>query len=208
MKLIGQYDSPFVRRVAVAMQIYGIGYEHRPWSTFADADKVAAPNPLRRVPVLVLDDGDAIIESGAILDYLDELAGPEKSLIAATGPSRRQSLRTISLATGIADKAVTLVYSRLFHGSQSPDFVARCHTQVNDALAEIENAAAQRGTDWWFGATPGHADIATASMLRFVNEAHPGMIDFGRYPALASHSARAEALPVFSAVMQVFDPPR
>ena len=40
MFLIGQYDSPFVRRVAIAMRLYGIAFEHRPWSTFGDADKI------------------------------------------------------------------------------------------------------------------------------------------------------------------------
>ena len=72
MILIGQYNSPFVRRVAIALRLYGIAYEHRPWSTFGDAERIAPFNPLRRVPTLVLDDGEALIESGAILDYLDE----------------------------------------------------------------------------------------------------------------------------------------
>src|SRR5690242_660026 len=70
MILIGQYDSPFVRRVAIALRLYGIGYEHRPWSTFGDAERIAPFNPLRRVPTLVLDDGEVLIESGAILDHL------------------------------------------------------------------------------------------------------------------------------------------
>ena len=71
MILIGQFDSPFVRRVAIAMRLYGIAFEHKPWSTFGDADKIAPYNPLRRVPTLVLDDGEALIESAMILDYLD-----------------------------------------------------------------------------------------------------------------------------------------
>ena len=62
MILIGQFDSPVVRRVAIAMRLYGIEFEHRPWSTFGDADKIAAYNPLRRVPTLVLTgDGDKLI---------------------------------------------------------------------------------------------------------------------------------------------------
>src|SRR5690349_15598588 len=76
MFLIGQYDSPFVRRVAIAMRLYGIAFEHHAWSTFGDADKIAPYNPLRRVPTLVLDDGEVLIESTAILDYLDETVGP------------------------------------------------------------------------------------------------------------------------------------
>ncbi|MDB5686932.1 MAG: gst3, partial [Rhizorhabdus sp.] len=67
MILIGQYDSPFVRRVGIALHLYDMAYDHRPWSTFSDGDKVAAYNPLRRVPTLLLDDGDVLIESGAIL---------------------------------------------------------------------------------------------------------------------------------------------
>jgi glutathione S-transferase len=85
MILIGQYDSPFVRRVAIALRLYAMPFEHRPWSTFGDADKIAPFNPLRRVPTLVLDDGETLLESGAILDHLDEMAGPERSLIAARG---------------------------------------------------------------------------------------------------------------------------
>ena len=85
MFLIGQYDSPFTRRVAIAMRLYGLPFEHRPWSTFGEGDKIAPYNPLRRVPTLVLDDGEALIESTAILDYLDELVGPEQAMIAARG---------------------------------------------------------------------------------------------------------------------------
>ena len=94
MKLIGQYDSPFVRRVAVAMQMLGIAYDHWPWSTFGDADKVAQYNPLIRVPTLVLDDGEVLIESAAILDYLNELAGPERALIPPSGAARRDRKST------------------------------------------------------------------------------------------------------------------
>ena len=74
MILIGPYDATFVRRVAVALNLYGIAYDHRPWSAFSDADRLAALNPLRRVPALVLDDDEVLVESGAILDHLDEVA--------------------------------------------------------------------------------------------------------------------------------------
>src|SRR5256885_4004768 len=113
MILIGQYDSPFVRRVAIALRLYALPFEHQPWSTFGDADKIAPYNPLRRVPTLVLDGGEALIESAAILDYLDELVGPERAMIAARGEARRRDLHTIALATGLGDKAVSLGYERV-----------------------------------------------------------------------------------------------
>src|SRR5258707_13132697 len=69
-------------------------------------------NPLRRVPTLVFEDGEVLIESTAILDYLDEVVGPTKAMIAESGPERRHALKICALATGLGDKAVSLVYER------------------------------------------------------------------------------------------------
>ena len=88
MILIGQYDSPFVRRVGIALTLYGMPFEHRPWSTFGDADKIRPYNPLTRVPTLVLDDGEVLIDSTVILDYLDSLVPAEKRMMwSSSGPS-------------------------------------------------------------------------------------------------------------------------
>jgi glutathione S-transferase len=73
MILIGQYDSPFVRRVGIALTLYELPFTHEPWSTFGDAEKIKRYNPLIRVPTLVLDNGEVLIESHSILDYLDSL---------------------------------------------------------------------------------------------------------------------------------------
>ena len=112
MSSIGQYDSPFVRRVAIAMRLYGIPYEHKPWSTFGDAETIAPYNPLPRRPTLALEYGETLIESMAILDYVDELAGP-KALIAPDGDERRRCLKICALAMGLGDKAVSLLYERV-----------------------------------------------------------------------------------------------
>src|SRR5579872_413591 len=138
MILIGQYDSPFTRRTAIALHIYGLAYEHRPWSVWADADKLATFNPLRRVPTLVLDDGEVLIESGAILDALDEMAGPERALIARAGPDRRKALRVCAFATGLADKALSLFYEGLLHDAPSQVVADRCRAQIGDVLDVLE----------------------------------------------------------------------
>src|SRR5215510_10692391 len=130
MFLIGQYDSPFVRRVAIAMRLYGIAFEHKPWSTFGDADKIAPYNPLRRVPTLVLDNGETLIESTAILDYVDELAGPGKALIAPDGDERRRCLKICALAMGLGDKAVSLLYERVLRKDMLKLWVERCEAQI------------------------------------------------------------------------------
>jgi Glutathione S-transferase, N-terminal domain len=136
MILIGQFDSPFVRRVAIALKLYGLAFEHRPWSTFGEGDKIAPFNPLRRVPTLVLDDGEALIESSAILDYLDELVGSEKAMTAGRGPQRRHALKTIALATGLGDKSVSLVYERVLRkdDKRSKIWVERCEAQIGGVL--------------------------------------------------------------------------
>jgi glutathione S-transferase len=207
MFLIGQYDSPFVRRVAIAMRLYGIAFEHRPWSTFGDADKIARYNPLRRVPTLVLDSGEALLESTAILDYLDETVGPDKAMLAPRGEARRKQLRLCALATGLGDKAVSLLYERVLRKERLELWIERCQAQISGVLAVLEKERAAVKTPYFFGERIGHADIAVACVLRFTGEAHAALFDVSRYPALAAHSARCEALPPFNEIVQPLAPP-
>jgi len=207
MFLIGQYDSPFVRRVAIALRLYGLAFEHKPWSTFGDADEIAPYNPLRRVPTLVLDNGEALIESFAILDHLDELVGEAKAMIPSHGPERRRQLRLCALATGLGDKAVSLVYERVLRKEQLKLWVERCETQIGGVLAVLEKERAAVTTPWLYGERIGHSDVAIGCVLRFTSEAHPQLFDAARYPALAAHSARCEALPAFREIVQPLAPP-
>ncbi|QCI65697.1 glutathione S-transferase family protein [Phreatobacter stygius] len=207
MILIGQYDSPFVRRVAIALSLYGLAFEHRPWSVFSDSDEVARYNPLIRVPALILDDGEVLIESAAILDYLDELVGPSRALIAESGPARRHALKICALAAGLGEKAGSLTYERVLHQQISQVWVDRLEMQIRGVLDVLEAKRAIRATPFWFGDTIGHADIAVACVLRGTGEAHPGLFDDQRWPALAGHAARCEALAPFRAIAQPFLPP-
>jgi glutathione S-transferase len=208
MFLIGQYDSPFVRRVAIAMRLYGLAFDHKPWSTFGDADKIAPYNPLRRVPTLVLDSGEALIESHIILDYLDELVGEAKAMIPPHGAERRRHLRICALATGLGDKSVSLVYESVLRKEQLKLWVERCEAQVSGALDVLEQERAAVKTPYWFGERIGHSDIAVACVLRFTTEAHPHLYNEARYPSLAAHAARCEALPPFKEIVQPLAPPR
>ena len=208
MFLIGQYDSPFVRRVAIAMRLYGIKFDHKPWSTFGDAEKIAPYNPLRRVPTLVLDSGEALIESHIILDYLDELVCEEKAMIAPHGAERRRHLRLCALATGLGDKSVSLVYESVLRREQLKLWVDRCEAQVSGALDVLEQERAAAKTPYFFGERIGHSDIAVACVLRFTAEAHPHLYNSQRYPSLAAHASACEALPPFREIMQPLAPPK
>jgi glutathione S-transferase len=207
MILIGQYDSPFVRRVAIALRLYELSFEHRPWSTFGDGDKIAPYNPLRRVPTLVLGSGEVLIESTAILDYLDDLVGPEDAMIAARGPARHRGLKICALATGLGDKGVSLLYERVLRKKQSKIWVERCEAQISGVLDVLEQERTAVKTPYWFGARIGHADIAVACVLRFIGEAHPQLFDAARHPALAAHAAHCEALSPFPEIVQPLAPP-
>ncbi|MHC4044247.1 glutathione S-transferase family protein [Bradyrhizobium sp. 23AC] len=208
MFLIGQYDSPFVRRVAIALRLYGLAFEHRPWSTFGDADKIAPYNPLRRVPTLVLDDDEALIESTIILDYLDELVGPEKAMLPRTGAERRKHLRICALASGLGDKAVSLLYERVLRKEQLALWVERCQAQIGDVLKVLEAERAKVTTPYWLGERIGHADIAVTCVVCFTREAHPQLFDASRYPTLAAHAERCEALAPFQEIVQPLAPPK
>src|SRR5262249_9166848 len=188
----------FVRRVAIAMRLYEIAFEHKPWGTFDDPEKIAVYNPLIRVPTLVLDNGEALIESSIILDHLDELAGEAKAMIAARGAARRHHLRLCALATGLADKAVSLVYERALRKERLNLWVERCERQISGVFAALEKERAAVQTPYLFGERIGHSDIVVACVVRFTIEAHPHLFDAARYPALAAHAATCEALPPFA----------
>jgi glutathione S-transferase len=204
LTLIGQYDSPFVRRVAVALTHYGIAFEHWPWSVWADAERLAQYNPLLRVPVLILEDGTVLIESSAILDAIDDRVGPEAALLPRGGAVRREGLRVSALATGVADKAVALLYEHVLRkpADRNPIWASRCSAQIKNTLQLLESERRGRPSSFWFGERPSHPDIALACALRFTREAHPELCAASIGPALEAHAARCEAMPAFQAVTQ------
>lgn len=205
MILIGQYDSPFVRRTGIALRLYGLAFQHLPWSVFGDAERLAALNPLTRVPTLQLDDGFVLTDSHMILDYLDSLV--ETPLFPRSEPARHRALKVATLGTGLAEKAVSLFYEKVLHSQTSPLWEARCLGQIRALLQALEEDRAARPGPWWFGEDIGHADIAVACALRFLAEAHGPLVDISACPALAAHAAACEALPVFAEISQPFQPP-
>jgi glutathione S-transferase len=191
-----------VRRVAVTLRWYGIQYEHRRLSVWGDAEAIARSNPLRRVPTLIWDDGTPLLETFAICDALDELAGADRALLPARGAQRRQGLRIVSLGSGLADKAVSLLYEGLFRPQPSQRWVERCRSQIGDTLELLERELSSRGTAFFLGMALSHADIAVACALRFIREAHPGLFDESRFLVLGALAGRCEAMPEFSEVSQ------
>jgi len=195
MILVGQYDSPYTRRVAVSLGLLGFSFEHDARSVFADFDSMRTTNPLGRVPSLILSDGRTLIDSAAILDWLDQEAGPERALLAPSGPARAQAWQRIALATGTIDKVMAGAYERLVRPAayRWPDWIARCRTQAEGGLAALA------ALSWSSEARLCQAWITTACMIRYVRLADPGMLPVGRHPSLDVVSDRCEALAAFKA---------
>jgi glutathione S-transferase len=207
MILIGQYDSSFVRRCAIAMRLYGMSFEHRPWSTFGDADQIRQYNPLTRVPTLVLDNGDVLNDSYSIIDHIDSLAPHGKLLMPKLQPERHQVMAVMSLATGLADKVVALFYEKVLHDHPSEKYIARCRIQISETIAALETDRATRTDDHWFGDRITHADIAVACALQHLGASHPDIAASTETPALDAHCKKMEAMPVFKEIFQPFIPP-
>nr|WP_194241149.1 glutathione S-transferase family protein [Solimonas terrae] len=202
------YDSPFVRRVAISMQLLGMDYEHRNWSVGADQAQIRRYNPVGRVPTLVLDDGESLIESAAILDYLDERAGPERALLPAHGAERRRGLQLMALATGAAEKAVAQLYEHAFRPTEKrhDPWLQRCREQMHDALAALDAAAASViAPDWLLGVRFSQADITVSCATTLIREALD--LDLSAYTNLMRLVDRCEALPVFATIRQPFFTP-
>lgn len=208
MILIGMFDSPYVRRVAVTLRLLGLDFEHRDWSVGADFDRIGEFNPLGRVPTLVLDDGEVLGESTAILDWLDEHVGPERALLPRGGADRRRSLQIMALATGAADKGVAQLYERAFRPPEKrhEPWVARCRTQMEAALAALDRICADTQGTWLLGDRIGQVDVTLTAVSTFVHEALE--LDPEKHPALARRTALGEALPAFQAFHRPFFVPK
>jgi glutathione S-transferase len=202
MQLIGMFDSPYVRRVAISMQRVGLPFEHRNWSVGADFDRIRAYSPLGRVPVLVLDDGTALVDSAAILDAVDDLAGPSRALLPATGTLRREALRLMWNAIGAGEKARDQLYERMVRPPEKyhEPWVARCREQMHGAIGELEASCARCGPSGWLvDDRLTQADITVACICTLLSDTVQIFSEPARYPRLQAHNAQCEALPEFRA---------
>ncbi|MGU9957630.1 MAG: glutathione S-transferase family protein [Arenicellales bacterium WSBS_2016_MAG_OTU3] len=198
MILVGQLDSPFVRRVAVALNFYGIEFERTVLSVFANFEEILKINPLGKVPILELDDGDRIFDSRYILDYLEEIAGDVRKLVPTDKKAKRNVLTIDSVALGLAEKTYErgIEFTRKNPESQDQEWVARLTKQIHSALAWLE---ARDPAPLFLGEGVTRADITCACAFKFLSEKQPHLIGEEQYPKLKTHSAYCESLDVFSA---------
>jgi glutathione S-transferase len=192
MILVGQYDSPFVRRVSISLKLLGFTYEHDTRSVFGDFASMLKTNPLGRIPTLELDDGTKLIDSAAILDWLDEKVGPERALIPHSGAARVEALQRIALAVGTIDKIGAANYERMIRPSKYRwmEWTERLLTQCRGGLEALD------ALDWPAGRIS-QAEITTGCMLFYIKVTDPEVLARGRYPALDKLAERLGAMAEF-----------
>jgi len=198
MILIGRYLSPFVRRVATTMEFYGMAFEHQPLQhTGDDVPELRKHSPIGRVPALVLDDQQVIIESAAILDYLDREVGPARALTPVAGSERNRALSLLGVATGAIDKAIATAYEVRFRPEEKrhQPWVDRCADQARGGFTHLEQ---QLENDWFVGDKMGQVDISVAIGWQFLGIGTPDLQNSIAAPRIDALLERMMAMPEFS----------
>jgi glutathione S-transferase len=170
--LYGRHASPFVRRVAVTLRLYGIDYDHLPLMPFGpDKAELAAFNPIARVPALKLADGEMLVDSAVILDHLDQVAGA-RSLTPAAGRERRRVLTLLAIALGANEKLVAGLYERHFRPREAwhAPWLDACDKQVRDGFGWLDR---QFAGPWFTGSELTQADITVAVFWLFGHGKRP-----------------------------------
>ena len=116
MKLTFSPASPFARKVRIAAIETGLidKIEFTP-ATVAPGqanEEYSKITPLKKLPVLILDNGDVILDSYVIVEYLDELAGGGK-LIPTSGAERWRVKSDHSLLQGMLDSMLLCRYENM-----------------------------------------------------------------------------------------------
>jgi glutathione S-transferase len=197
MKLIGMLDSPYVRRVAISARYLGIDLEHESVSVFRHFEHFQQINPVVKAPTLVLDDGEVLIDSTLIIDYLEALAGPGKSLMPGDLKQRLRSLRLIGLGLAACEKSVQLYYERNLRPAdiQYQPWVERVEGQLAAAYSSLELELEKQPLG--NGALIGQDGITLAVAWSFTNLVVPDQVDAEQFPRIAEFTAQAEKLEAF-----------
>jgi glutathione S-transferase len=198
MQLIGMLDSPYVRRVAISLQMMGIPFEHHALSVFSDAAELSQINPLIKAPTLVCDDGTILMDSNLILEYLNTLVAPEQRLGTPELRKCSQQFRLIGLALNACDKSVQYFYETGLRpeSTRHQPWIDRIVQQIEQAYyglnEEMPSAMLVSPQRW------SQAAITAAVAFKFTDNMVPASVcDLNQFSNLVAWSQLAEKLPEF-----------
>ncbi|MDB5891814.1 MAG: glutathione S-transferase [Polaromonas sp.] len=203
MKLIGMLDSPYVRRVAISLQLLGLRFEHQSLSVFSTFEEFALINPVVKAPSLVCDDGQVLIDSTLITDYAELLSAQKlrhRTLMPAGLVERQRAVRMIGLALVACEKSIQIVYEHKLRPAEKlhQPWIARVTAQMLAACDALETEMEKHPL-----AVSSHsinqAGISTAVAWHFMQQMVPEVVDANQYPLLCAFSVLAEELDAFRA---------
>lgn len=200
MQLIGMLDSPYVRRVAISLQLLGLRFEHRPISVFRTFGEFHQINPVVKAPSFVCGDGEVLMDSTLILEYAEALARPSRSLMPDSISELQHTLRIIGLSLAACEKSVQIIYERSLRPAEKlhEPWVARVSGQLLSAFGALEVEVVKRPLAV-ASATINQAGVSAAVAWHFTQQMLPEIVPAADYPALVAFSSKSEALPEFVA---------
>ncbi len=203
MKLIGNFLSPFVRRVAVSLHVLAMPFEMETLYVFQDPAAVRKHNPVVRIPTLVLDDGEVLVESYAILDAIDQMVGPTRCLTPAAGQARRQVMRATAIGVASMEKAQWAFYEGRFRPADKihQPWIDHNEAQVMGGLGYLDDLAKSAQPNGWLAGTEqiSQTDITGVIAYSFAEAVRPDLPVADKAPHLARFAARCEAMAMFRA---------
>ncbi len=192
MKLIGMLDSPYVRRVAISLDLYGVDFEHEALSVFRTFDEFTQINPVVKAPTLVLDDGTVLMDSSLILAYLETLAPADKKLLPQQPTVLAQDLQVLGLALAACEKSVQIVYEHNLRPAEKlhAPWLERVSGQLLAAYGLLEKQ---------LGDTQAltQASITAAVAWSFSQFTVASVVKAEAFPNLKRHAERLEQHPAF-----------
>ena len=198
MRLIGMLDSPYVRRVAISLECLGIPFGLEPISVFSTYEEFQRINPVVKAPTLVCDDGEVLMDSSLILQFVEATRSGGDALWSLGNATRMQhEMRAVSLALAACEKSVQIVYERKLRPSsaQYEPWVERVQGQLLEAYAALEREVQTRQPV--FVEPRRQAGITTAVVWQFTQSMLASIVVAEKYPGLVALSARMERTPEF-----------
>jgi glutathione S-transferase len=178
MQLIGSFNSPFARRVAASLHHYGIAFEHRTLLTFGNFEAVLRIHPLGKVPAVILDDGQVLIDSSYIIDHFDHAVGAVRSLTPLSGPGRTDVQQIVAVALGLAEKSVEFRTETMRRpaGKIHSEAVDRVRRQIEAALTWLQARVEASARDCLLLERLTQADLTTAIAVTNLRHKNPELI--------------------------------
>ena len=199
LQLVGMLDSPYVRRVAIALTVLDVPFTHLPLSVFSTFDAFGRLNPVVKAPTLVCEDGGVLMDSTLILQWAATRS--PRRLQPPGGAALQRALRLTGLALAACEKAVQIVYEHNLRPAEKlhAPWLERVTGQLTAACALLEEELARAPLP-----APvqeiGDAGITIAVAWDFMLMVLPGTIPAEHHPALAAYAEQAERLPAFAAL--------